>query len=66
VWSGHAGQQPTIEISAREQPLAGHFGAGDLPFGHQLMELPLLQAQIVGRLRGRQQLQACTELHIIA
>ena len=66
VRAHHAAEQPAVEIGAREQPLARHLGAGDLPVRDQLIELALLQPQVVRGLRRRQQAQTCVWLHFPA
>jgi tungstate transport system permease protein len=66
VGSRHTRKQPTIQIRAGEKPFAGNLRAGDLALRNQLVKFALLDAQIVSRLRGRQQLEACKFLHIIA
>ena len=55
----HAGEQPAVEVSTREQPLARDLGARDRLLRHQLVELALFDPQVVGRLGRREQLQAC-------
>ena len=51
------GRQPAVERGLREQPLAGHLGAGHGAVRHQLVELALGQPQIGGRLVGGQQVR---------
>lgn len=62
----HAREQPTVEIGAREQPLAGHLGTRDLAIGDKLIEFPLFEAEIGCRFSRRKQLEACADLHILA
>ena len=62
-----ARRQPAVERGLREQPLAGHLGAGHRAVRHQLIELALRQPQIAGRLFGGQQVRhmnrSCTDMH---
>ena len=63
---GHAREQPAVQIAARKQPLAGDLRARDRSFCHQFVELALLDAQVVGGLGRRQELEPCVWLHFSA
>ena len=43
-----------------------HFGARDLELGDELVKFPLADAEIVCCLLGREQLEPCSGLHILA
>src|SRR6185503_5203473 len=61
-----ARRQPVVKLAAGKQPASRHLGAGNGGLGHQLVELALLEAEIVGGLGQGEQLHEITWLHMTA